>query len=204
MKDDVRIIKCHVKSSIVKDHGTDYKFIQKSDVRSKRIEIVFKVIYVIAILGAYFLTLSLKYSSNDLTDSYILITCCTTFLFCVLIYMLIYIFNELKCLKICYNDLSKTQEEKTERSYSAIFEYFIQGGITILICYIIFGSSMFKNILTKDLLLKLVMVSTALTTAFSKPLVYGKKHIKFFSSINYIFCTVTVMCVLISMAFVEV
>ena len=69
------------------------QFERETDVREKRINIVFKIIYVIALLFVSVFTTIFKSSEQGLTDSYIISACCTSFLLCLLVRMLIYVFN---------------------------------------------------------------------------------------------------------------
>lgn len=76
------------------------RFDRETDIREKRIGIIFKVIYVIALFFAALFTSLSTTRGGGLTDVYILEATATGFLLCLLIYMLVYIFNELKCLKL--------------------------------------------------------------------------------------------------------
>lgn len=93
------------------------QFNQDADIREKRIGIIFKVIYVIAAaFAALFMSLA-NMREDGLTDLYIIAAACTGFLLCLLVYMLMYIFNELKCLKLRQDTITAQQFEKTENSY---------------------------------------------------------------------------------------
>lgn len=105
------------------------RFDRETDIREKRIGIVFKVIYVIAAFFAALFTSLSNIREDGLTDVYILEAACTGFLLCLLVYMLVYIFNELKCLKLREEAISSWQYEKTEDSYSFVFTYFTLGSI---------------------------------------------------------------------------
>lgn len=107
----------------------DNKFNDSIDIREKRIGIVFKVIYVIAALFVTSITAIAKEQGNDLNKNYIILSFASTFLLCLLYKMVIYIFNELKCLKL-NDDIAKKQIIKTENSYMDIFNYFTVGGST--------------------------------------------------------------------------
>ena len=199
MKRKCRKIKCVIKSIPTKQSVAD-DFIQKSEIREKRIGIIFKIIYVIAIFFASVFMLISNTYIKGLTDIYIIQICFAAFLFCILLYMIMYIFNELKCLKICSNDLPKAQEEKTEHSYSAIFEYFFQGGITALLCAFLLGIA--KGKITRELMIQVTTISTIIAAVFSQPI--GKRGVIFFNFMSHVFWTVTVIGILIAVAFVEV
>ena len=104
------------------------------EIREKRIGIVFKVIYVIAIFFAtIFLDIG-KTFGNGLTNAYVLEVCAASFLLVMIGYMVFYIVNEMKCLKLNATDLPKLQVDMTEKSYSKIFSNLYVSGITSLLC----------------------------------------------------------------------
>lgn len=125
------------------------RFDRETDIREKRIGIVFKVIYVIAAFFAALFTSLSNIRGDGLTDVYILEAACTGFLLCLLVYMLVYIFNELKCLKLREEAISSWQYEKTEDSYSFVFRYFTWGSIISALFAITIGAC--KEYLTKDI-----------------------------------------------------
>ena len=124
------------------------RFDRETDIREKRIGIVFKVIYVIAAFFAALFTSLSSIRGDGLTDVYILEAACTGFLLCLLVYMLVYIFNELKCLKLRQEAISPWQYEKTEDSYSFVFTYFTLGSIISVLFTVAIGIC--KEYLTKD------------------------------------------------------
>lgn len=108
-------------------------YAQTVEIREKRIGIVFKVIYVVAIFfAAMFMTLSAG-AGKGLTDLYIMEAAAATLLLVVLIYMVMYIINEMKCLKLYESDLPKKQIELTENSYSQIFMSWRTSGFMALL-----------------------------------------------------------------------
>lgn len=125
------------------------RFDRETDIREKRIGIVFKVIYVIAAFFAALFTSLSNIRGDGLTDVYILEAACTGFLLCLLVYMLVYIFNELKCLKLKQEAISSLQYKKTEDSYSFVFTYFTLGSIISVLFTITIGAC--KEYLTKDI-----------------------------------------------------
>ena len=112
---------------------TQERFTREADIREKRINIVFKVIYVIAAFFAAIFTIIAGSYDSGLTDTYILFTSVDGFLLCLLAYMLGYIFNELKCLKLHADGISNDQYQRTEDAYSFIFTYFVLGAVIALI-----------------------------------------------------------------------
>lgn len=120
------------------------------EIREKRIGIVFKVIYVIAIFFAAIFLLVAENQEQGITDMYIVESCASTFLFFLLYRMVVYIFNELKCLKLNNNDVPEEQISRTEYSYSQIFNYFVAGGIASLIIAIALVET--TKYLTQDIL----------------------------------------------------
>lgn len=132
------------------------RFDRETDIREKRIGIVFKVIYVIAAFFAALFTSLSSIREDGLTDVYILEATCTGFLLCLLVYMLVYIFNELKCLKLKQEAISSLQYKKTEDSYSFVFTYFTLGSIISVLFTITIGAC--KEYLTKDIVAIVVTV----------------------------------------------
>ena len=148
-KDTTRLTPDDKLNKQVEPSREENRFDRETDIREKRIGIVFKVIYVIA---AFFAALFASLSSireGGLTDVYILEAACTGFLLCLLVYMLVYIFNELKCLKLREEAISSWQYEKTEDSYSFVFTYFTLGSIISVLFTIAIGIC--EEYLTKDL-----------------------------------------------------
>lgn len=108
------------------------KFNEFFDVRKERIGIIFKVIYVIV---AFFLASIIALQSNEdagISTAYIIESCAASFLLCLLVVLLIYVFNELQCLKIT-ESVEEKQALKTENSYKEIFNYFYVGGTTAIV-----------------------------------------------------------------------
>ena len=138
------------------------RFDRETDIREKRIGIVFKVIYVIAAFFAALFTSLSNIRGDGLTDVYILEAACTGFLLCLLVYMLVYIFNELKCLKLRKEAISSWQYEKTEDSYSFVFTYFTLGSIISALLAIIIGAC--KEYLTKDIVAIVVTMSAIMAS----------------------------------------
>lgn len=131
------------------------KFNDSFDIRKERIGIIFKVIYVIA---AFFLAGIIALQGNEDTDVstvYIIGSCAVSFLLCLLFVLLIYVFNELQCLKITEN-IEENQASKTENSYKEIFNYFNVGGITAIVSAILVDC--IKNYLSKEILAVVVCV----------------------------------------------
>ena len=119
------------------------------DIRKERIGIIFKVIYVVA---ALFLASVLALQSDQetiISTEYILKSCAASFLLCLLVVLLIYVFNELQCIKMTEN-IEEKQANKTEDSYAEIFNYFSVGGVTAVLSAFLIEYA--KEYLTKEIL----------------------------------------------------
>lgn len=131
------------------------KFNDSFDIRKERIGIIFKVIYVIA---AFFLAGIIALQGNEDTDVstvYIIGSGAVSFLLCLLVVLLIYVFNELQCLKITEN-VEENQANKTEDSYAEIFNYFSVGGVTAVLSAFLIEYA--KEYLTKEILSLLLCI----------------------------------------------
>lgn len=159
--------KTAIQSQVVKEEN---RFTRETDIREKRIGIVFKVIYVIAAFFAALFTSLSGIREDGLTDVYILEAMCTGFLLCLLVYMLVYIFNELKCLKLKQEAISAFQYTRTEDSYTFVFTYFTLGGIVS--AFLIMAVVSFKEHLTKDIVAivvtSCVILASVIGVAMSK------------------------------------
>lgn len=105
------------------------------DIREKRIAIVFKVIYVLAIFFAATFTALSSFFGKGITSSVLAFAGASTVLLVVLLYMVGYIINEMKCLKLSPNDLLQSQIDRTEESYSQIFSSLKTSGATVTACF---------------------------------------------------------------------
>lgn len=120
------------------------------DVREKRINIVFKVLYVFAIaFGAIFLNLA-KSFSTVLTGFYLIQSCLLSLLLIMIVYMVFYVINEMQCLKIDNIDCKKEDHDKqfkhmvnTENSYSSLFLVFTS-------CFMMFLLVLFLGVVLPD------------------------------------------------------
>ncbi len=131
------------------------KFNESFAVRKERIGIIFKVIYVIA---AFFLASIIALQNNKdagISTVYIIESCAASFLLCLLVVLMIYVFNELQCLKITEN-VEENQALKTENSYAEIFNYFSVGGATAFLSA--FLIEYIKEYLTKEIFSGMVSV----------------------------------------------
>ena len=174
------------------------RFDRETDIREKRIGIVFKVIYVIAAFFAALFTSLSSIRADGLTDVYILEAACTGFLLCLLVYMLVYIFNELKCLKLKQEAISSQQYEKTEDSYSFVFTYFTLGSIISVLFTVAVGA--LKEYLTKD------MVAIIFTLCALSAILIGntisKRHEKVCYAISSFLWTVATSGIFVAIALV--
>ena len=106
---------------------------KRFEIREKRINTVFKVIYVFAIMFVtVFLDISNKFYSG-MGTMYGIECCIASFLLVMLGSMVLYIINEMKCMKLNAADLSKEQIIDTEKSYSNIFVNLYICGLACLI-----------------------------------------------------------------------
>lgn len=109
-------------------------YIKTFEIREKRIGIVFKTIYVLAIFfAAVFVDMGSKLGGG-LNPAYIAEASVSAFFLMIIGYMVMYIFNEMKCLKLNAEDLPQKQIDKTEHSYSNIFSAFVSCGLTAILC----------------------------------------------------------------------
>lgn len=170
--------KTAIQSQVVEEEN---RFTRETDIREKRIGIVFKVIYVIAAFFAALFTSLSGIREDGLTDVYILEAMCTGFLLCLLVYMLVYIFNELKCLKLKQEAISAFQYTRTEDSYTFVFTYFTLGGIVS--AFLIMAVVSFEEHLTKDIV-AIVVTSCAILAS-----VIGVVMSKRFEKVCRILCS---------------
>lgn len=172
------------------------RFDREAEIREKRISIIFKVIYVIAFaFAAVFAAISESYG-NGLTDTYILFACADGFLLCLLIYMLVYIFNELKCLKLNAEALSEGQHKRTEDAYSFVFTYFFWGSITAIACGLLVGY--YQTEVPKEWYGYAVIIGTTIAAVLGNQ--FNKKLERIGSFISSILWTVVAIAILIGMA----
>ena len=162
------------------------RFDRETDIREKRIGIVFKVIYVIAAFFAALFTSLSSIREDGLTDVYIIEAACAGFLLCLLIYMLVYIFNELKCLKLREEAISLWQYEKTEESYSFVFTYFTLG--SILSALLVLTVVKYKACLTKDIVAIVITLCAMLASIMGN--LMPKRQKKAFYTLSSGFWTV--------------
>lgn len=172
------------------------RFDKEAEIREKRIGIVFKVIYVIAVAFAAVFTIIGESYTSGLSDTYILFACADGFLLCLLIYMLVYIFNELKCLKLNANELSNEQHKRTEDAYSFMFTYFFVGCITAIVVGCVIGY--FQEAIPNEWYGYAVIIGTMIAAVLGNQL--NKKIERICSCISSILWTIVAIGVLIGMA----
>ena len=119
--------------SIGKTVSDSEAYAKTVEIREKRIGIVFKVIYVVAIFFAAVFVEMGKSFGEGLTSAYFVEVCAAAFLLMMLVYMVAYIINEMKCLKLTENDVPQRQTDATEKSYTNIFNYLYVAGLTAVI-----------------------------------------------------------------------
>lgn len=175
------------------DTNTLEKYMHSIDIREKRIGIVFKVIYVFAI---FFATLFLMISDDtgeELSTIYTIEVCLTAFLFCLLIKMIVYIFNELKCFKLYAEELSQQQIAKTEESYARIFSYVLIGGITGLVITMVIG---YINVyITQNTLRGIFMIGIILGLLIDNA--QFKKYEQLWKTVSDIIWTIVIISVMV-------
>ncbi len=132
------------------------------DIRDKRIGIVFKILYVVAAFFAAAFKLMADGMRKGLEVNHILYSCFAAFLFCLLVKMIIYVFNELKCLKIG-KSVGREQIRRTEKSYSALFDFFCVGGITTIIAGGVLES--IKHLVTQDFVAYMFVFGLCITVS---------------------------------------
>jgi hypothetical protein len=137
-----------------------------------------------------------KSPEQGLTDSYILGACGTSFLLCLLVRMLIYVFNELKCLKLKSEEVSDKQYRKTESSYSWIFTYVTLGGIVAIFFAMVIG--LLKAWLTREIVGSIMLGLIIFSGAFGEPLQERYQKVCFYASSTI--WTLIVICLLILVA----
>ena len=172
------------------------RFDKEAEIREKRISIVFKVIYVIAVAFAAIFTIIAESYARGLTDTYILFACADGFLLCLLIYMLIYIFNELKCLKLNAEALSEEQHKRTEDAYSFMFTYFFWGCMTAIASGCVVGYH--QETIPHEWYGYAVTIGTMVAAVLGNQL--SKKVERVCSCISSIMWTVVAIAVLVGMA----
>jgi hypothetical protein len=173
------------------------KFRVSTEVRDKRISIVFKIIYVIAgLFATSFLRLSELFATG-LSERYILEASVTAFLLCVLVYLIAYVFNEMKCMKTSPQMLDKSDMDKTESSYSFIFTSFEVSGITVAMSTIFVIS--FRACITKTVLYPLYPVCVVLASVFGNALV-RQKYAFLFKVLSCVFWSISANCTFILVA----
>lgn len=181
-----------------------YDFSKSFDIREKRIGIVFKVMYVIAALFASTFMLVSKEFGKGLSTAYIVYICFTVFTMMLLYRMIVYILNELKCLKTNCEALSDKDRDAfgkqtiiAEKSYMCIFNYFSVGGvISILSGIVLFSSQLFVN---KQILL-IVSFVTILFGSVTGNMPH-KKHNIIWQSVSSSMWTISFISNLAIMAF---
>lgn len=203
-KHKAKKVKVKKSREIVQKNDSFDLFMKTFDVREKRIGIVFKVIYVIAALFASVFLLVANGSGKGLTGSYIAYICLTAFLVQLLYRMIVYIFNELKCLKIRGSNIDKKEEKeikkqirKAEDSYARIFSYFTSGGAMSIIAGIVL--LYFQENITKDILLLVSVVGIIIGSVMGNA--YYKKHIHFWQFLCSMIWVVALVALMAAMAF---
>lgn len=179
-------------------------FTKTFDIREKRIGIVFKVIYVIAALFASVFLLVANGTGKGLSGPYIAYVCLTAFLLQLLYRLIVYIFNELKCLKIRDVNIDEKEEatitkqiRKAEDSYVRIFSYFTAGGAMSIVAGV--ALLYVQEVVTKDILLLISVVGIIIGSVIGNA--NYKKYVRFWQSLCSIIWVVVLIALMAAMAF---
>lgn len=200
-----KTIKVNVKSKPeIAQTESPNDFLKTFDIREKRIGIVFKVIYVIAALFASAFLLVSNGFAKGLSDSYIAYVCFTTFLMQLLYRMIVYIFNELKCLKINGKNITEKEKAvmekqvtKVEESYTRIFNYFFAGGVASILAGIALLYT--QAVITKDILVLISVVGIINGAVIGNA--HYKNHMQFWQSLCSMIWTIAFIALFAAMAF---
>ena len=104
--------------------------------REKRIGIIFKIIYVIAIFFSATVVIMEREMCNGLTQKYYFFACLSALFLLLLYTMISYIVSEMKCLKISKSELSSEYIDSAERAYGRIINCFYGSGISVTLCFV--------------------------------------------------------------------
>lgn len=143
-------------------HSEEFKRIV--DTRKERVNIVFKIIYVFAIFfGAIFLEVS-RSASLGVTDIYIFESGVAAFLLTMLIYLVIYVIAEMRCIKIDENMVKKNDIVAAENYYDCLFSYLVVSGVIAVsaIALLIEFSKLLNVTVLVSLFIGLIILSSVL------------------------------------------
>lgn len=111
-------------------HSEEFKRVV--DTRKERVNIVFKVMYVFAIFfGAIFLEVS-RTASLGVTDIYIFESGIAAFLLTMLIYLIIYVIAEMRCIKVDENMVKESEVIAAENCYDSLFGCLVVSGVVAI------------------------------------------------------------------------
>lgn len=155
-------------SVITKEMGAnrEEQYSKAIDIREKRINIVFKTIYVFAIFFAAIFVDMGNRVGKVIDVIYMCETCISAFFLVLISYMVLYIINEMSCLKLYADDLSENQIEITERRYSNIFSALTLSGFTSILCFLgfVYGKNTLTAQLTVSIFVALLILRMILLT----------------------------------------
>ena len=178
-------------------------FVKTFDVREKRIGIVFKIIYVFAIaLGTVFMDYVKRYELG-LDVVYIAESCLMSFLLVMVVSLIVYIINEMKCMRVSTKITDreiKKQNDKTEIYYSNIFSCFMLSGITaIVVMLLLWFTYRYLNVF---IMVFLVAVFTSFCASFFITVSCAKKPgvYEFLIKLMSVGITITIISYLILLA----
>lgn len=186
--------------SLEKSVSNSEDYSKTIEIREKRIGIVFKVIYVIAIFFAAMMAVLAPNMGTGITETYLMAACAAAFLLMMLYYMVAYIINEMMCLRLYADDLPQKQIAHTEKSYSMIFKGFAMSGAFSVLCFIL--GIYIKNYISATVLgiafTALIFVGTILMVV---QMFLKDKKSNVISCINCIVATVALVCMFLIPAF---
>ncbi len=178
-------------------------FVKTFDVREKRIGIVFKIIYVFAIaLGTVFMDYVKRYELG-LDVVYIAESCLMSFLLVMVVSLIVYIINEMKCMRVSTKITGreiKKQNDKTEIYYSNIFSCFMLSGITAIVVMLLLWFT--YRYLNAFIMVFLVAVLTSFCASFFISVSLAKKPgtYEFLIKLMSVAITITIISYLILLA----
>lgn len=172
-------------------HSEEFKRIV--DTRKERVNIVFKIMYVFAIFfGAIFLEVS-RTASLGVTNIYIFESGIAAFLLTMLIYLIIYVIAEMRCIKIDENMVKKSDVIAAENCYDNLFNCLVVSGAVVVsaIAILIEFSKLITTTVLVCIFIGLVILLSVLFGVSGYLKGKGKKVI---CLINCIFLSLLLVC----------
>lgn len=179
-------------------HSEEFKRIV--DTRKERVNIVFKVMYVFALFfAAIFLEVS-RTASLGVTNIYIFESGIAAFLLTMLIYLIIYVIAEMRCIRIDENMVKKCEVIAAENCYNSLFACLVVSGVVAVSAIVILIE--FSKFLTATMLvyifIGLIVLSSVL---FCVSGYLNGKSKKVISLINCVILSLLLVCFFLLPAF---